>query len=343
MVVQDKKQGWIRICIDLRKLNDACLHDPFPTPFTDEVLEKVGGYESYSFTDGFSGYHQIKIAQEDRYKTTFVTKYQYTVMSFGLKNAPAIFSRVVIVAFKKFIHQFLEVYLDNWTVYSLLKYHVEFLCLMLERCRKLQISLNIKKCIFETPFGILLGHIVCKQGLLVDPAKIVVIVNLPPPKIVRQLRVTLGHIGYCRKFIKGYAQITTPMENILRKYTKLQWNDECQHSLDTLKESMVIVPILVFPDWEKTFHVHVDASAIALGAILAHPGMGYLDHPIEFVSRKLSESEKNYNTIEREILAMVYALQKFRHYLLGKHFKMFIVHSSLKHLVNKPVLGGRIC
>jgi hypothetical protein len=120
MVVQDKKQGGIRICIDLRKLNDACLHDPFPTPFTDEVLENVGGHEAYSFTDGFSGYHQIKIAQEDRYKTTFAIEwgsYQYTVMLFGLKNAPAIFSRVVIAAFKEFIHQFLEVYLDDWTVY----------------------------------------------------------------------------------------------------------------------------------------------------------------------------------------------------------------------------------
>jgi hypothetical protein len=114
-------------------------------------------------------------------------------MLFGLKNAPTIFSRVVIVAFKEFIHHFLEGYLDDWTVYSLLKYHVEVLRLMLERCRQCQISLNIKNCIFGTPFWILLGHIVWKQGLLVDPAKIAVIVNLPPPKLVRQLRETLGH------------------------------------------------------------------------------------------------------------------------------------------------------
>jgi hypothetical protein len=118
----------------LRKLNDACLHDPFPTPFTDEVLENVRGHEAYSFTDGFSGYHQIKIAEEDRYKTTFMIEwgsYQYIVMSFGLKNAPAMFSRVVIIAFKEFIHQFMEVYLDDWTIYSLLKDRVEVLRLML--------------------------------------------------------------------------------------------------------------------------------------------------------------------------------------------------------------------
>jgi hypothetical protein len=134
MVVQEKKQGRIRIRVDLRKLNDACLHDSFPTPFMDEVLENVEEQEVYSFTDIFSRYHQIKITSKDRYKTTFSTEwgsYQYTVMSFGLKNALAIFSRVVIAAFKEFIHQFLEVYLDDWTIYSLLKDHVEVLRLML--------------------------------------------------------------------------------------------------------------------------------------------------------------------------------------------------------------------
>jgi hypothetical protein len=106
---------------------------------------------------------------------------------------------------------------------------------------------------------------------------------------------------------------------------------------------MVTTPILVFPDWENKFHVHVDASTITLAAILAHPGAGDLDHPTAFASRKLLESENKYNTTEREGLAMVYALQKFRHYLLGKHFKMFTDHSALKYLINKPVLGGIIC
>jgi hypothetical protein len=139
---------------------------------------------------------------------------------------------------------------------------------MLERCKQFQISLNIKKCIFGTPFGILLVYIVCKQGLLVDPTKIAVIVNLPAPKTVHQLRETLGHTRYYRKFIKRYAQITTPMKKLLRKDTRYQWNDECQHGLDTLKEKMVIASILIFPDQGKTFHVHVDASMIELGAIL---------------------------------------------------------------------------
>lgn len=169
----------------------------------------------YSFTNGFSGYHQIRIAPEDRQKTTFATEggcYEYIVMPFGLKNATVIFSRVIIATFKEYIHQFLEVYFDEWMVFGLLKDHVGCLRMMLDRCRKYKISLNLNKCIFGVPFGILLGHIVCKQGLMVDPAKIAIIVNLAPPCSVKQLRTTLGHTCYYRKFINEYAQIITPLE-----------------------------------------------------------------------------------------------------------------------------------
>jgi len=203
MVVQEKNQkDEIRICMDLRKLNNACVHDPFPTPFTDEVLDNVGGQEAYSFTDGFSRYHQIKIVPENRSKTTFTTKqgfFQYIVIPFGLKNAPAIFSPMVVVKFKEFIHMFLQVYFDDWTVFALVKCHVESLRLMLDTCQRHQVALNLKKCLFCAPFGNLLGHVVCKQGLMVDPTKIVVILNLEALKSVKQFHTTLGHTGYYRK------------------------------------------------------------------------------------------------------------------------------------------------
>jgi hypothetical protein len=131
---------------------------------------------------------------------------------------------------------------------------------------------------------------VCKKGLLVDPAKIVVIVNLPLPNLVHQLRETLGHTRYYKKFIKGYAQITVPMEFFL-KDTRFQWNEDSHQGLDTLKQNMVKTPILVFLDLEKVFHVHVDASTIALGEILVQPRARDLDHPISFARKKLSELE----------------------------------------------------
>jgi len=139
------------------------------------------------------------------------------MMPFGLKNTPEIFSCVVITAFKDFIHNFLEAYFDYWMVFGLVKRHVASLRLMLDICWRYQIALNLKKCLFYVPFGILLGHVVCRQGLMVDLARIVVIINLEAPRSVKQLRATLGHTGYYRKFIKSYAPITAPMEKLLKK------------------------------------------------------------------------------------------------------------------------------
>ena len=158
IVLQDKNtMGEVCIWVELRKLDDACLHDPFLTPFTDEVLEIVGGQEIYSFTDGFYGYHHIQITNKDQHKTTFAIEwgcFQYTIMAFGLKNAPSIFSRIVVDAFKYFIHNFLEVYFDDWDIFGLIMNHIESLEITSEHCRRYEISLNLKKCIFCTSFGI---------------------------------------------------------------------------------------------------------------------------------------------------------------------------------------------
>jgi len=169
-------------------------------------------------------------------------------MPFGFKNAPIIFSKVVIIAFKEYIHTFLEVYFDDWMMFGLIKDHIGSLRLILDRCRQYQISLNLKKFIFGVPFGILLGHIVCKQGLMVHPVKIAIIMNLAAPGSAKQSRTTLGHMGYYRKFIKGYAQITTPLEKMLKKDIKYQWIEDCQHCFEILKEKIVTAPILILHD-----------------------------------------------------------------------------------------------
>ena len=143
--------------------------------------------------------------------------------------------------------------------------------MMLERCRQYQIALNLRKYIFCAPFGVLLGHVLCRDEILVNPVKVAIIMELTPPTSVTQLRSTLGHTGYYRKFITGYAEITTPMENQLKKDTKFEWNEDDQGSLDKLKNKMATMPILIFPDWKKEFHVHVDASSIVLGIVLTQP------------------------------------------------------------------------
>lgn len=159
---------------------------------------------------------------------------------------------------------------------------------------------------------------------------------------MKQLREILGHTGYYRRFIRNYAAIIAPMEKLLRNMEEFIWTTECQASLNNLKERLVSAPILVYPDWNKMFHVHIGASRIALGAVLVQPGEK-MDHPVYYASRKLSTAERNYTTTEQEALEMFYSLQKFRHYLLGAPFKFFTDHSALKYLVNKMVLEGIVC
>ena len=197
IVVKYKKTtGEVRICVKLRKFNNACMHELFLTPFIDEVLESVGGQQIYSLIDGFSSYHHIIITNEYQHKTTFAMEqgcFQHMVMPFGLKNAPTIFSRIVMVSFKDFIHIFLELKFDDWIIFGIIKDHIESIRMMLECCRRYQISLNLMKCIFCAHFGIMLDHVFFHDGILVNPAKITIIVNLPPPTIMKQLRKTLGH------------------------------------------------------------------------------------------------------------------------------------------------------
>lgn len=162
---------------------------------------------------------------------------------------------------------------------------------MFDRCRECQLALNFKKCICCSPFEILLGHVVCKQGPLMDPTNISTIVILPPRISVQKWRTKLVETGYFMKFTKGYSQINNPMEKDLKKDNKSERNEECQHSLDLLKEKMVIATILVFLDWKKEFHVHVDASTIYLGT-LTQPREEDIDHAIDFSNRKLSSTEK---------------------------------------------------
>jgi len=202
------------------------VHDPFLTPFSDDCLDNVVKNEAYSFTDGFSGYHQVQIGKEDKIKTTFTTEwgsYAYNVMPFRLKNAPTVFSRIVIAAFRDYIHKFLEVYMDDWTMYSLLNKHTNLLRVIFERCRKLQIYLNIKKCIFTVPFGTLLGHIICKDEVCVDLAKVVAIIHMEPPCNIKQVRSTLGHMGYYQQFIKNYISTIAPLEKLLNKMEEFIW------------------------------------------------------------------------------------------------------------------------
>ena len=242
----------------------------------------------------FSGYNQVPIAKEDQHKTTFVCEFGYFAyrkMPFGLKNSPTVFSRIVVKAFHEYIYKSMGVYFDDWIIYNMLKDHIKWLRLMLERSRQIQLSLNIKKCIFATPIGILLGHVVCKEGIKVEIAKIKVIIDLKTPVNPKQIRIFLRHTRYYRKFIRHYSDITYPMEEFLRIDVPYHWTEEGQHSFELLKRKLVKAPILKFPNWSKKFHVHIDASDLDVGSILTQPTDDAIDHPNSYASRKLNKVE----------------------------------------------------
>ena len=244
--------GW-RVCIDYRKLNDATRKDHFPLPFIDQMLERLAGKEYYCFLDGFSGYFQIPIDQNDQEKTTFTCPfgtYAYRRMPFGLCNAPGTFQRCMIAIFQDMIETSMEVFMDDFSVFGdSFESCLTNLDKMLDRCEKCNLVLNWEKCHFMVREGIVLGHKVSSIGLEVDRAKIDVISKLPPPTNVKGIRSFLGHAGFYRRFIKDFSKISKPLTHLLEKDRPFEFDSECLKAFDILKEKLTHAPIINPPDW----------------------------------------------------------------------------------------------
>ena len=336
--------GW-RMCIDYRKLNAVTRKDHFPLPFLDQVLERVAGHAFYCFLDGYSGYNQIEIALEDQEKTTFTCPFgtfAYRRMPFGLCNAPATFQRCMMSLFSDFVERFLEVFMDDFSVYG-----SDFdTCLgnlekVLIRCEEKNLVLNWEKCHFMVTHGIVLGHIVSSRGIEVDKAKVEIIQKLPTPRCVKDIRSFLGHAGFYRRFIASFSAIARPLCNLLSQDVPFDWTPECQASFDRLKSLLTSAPIMQPPDWTLPFEIMCDASDCAIGAVLGQR-RDRKPHVLYYASKTLSEAQRNYTTTEKELLAVVYALDKFRSYLVGSHVIVYTDHAALKYLLTKPDAKPRL-
>ena len=200
ILVVPKKNGKLRVCINLKKVNAATIRDHYPLPITDHVLEQVAGKQAYNFLDGFSGYNQVSIKPEDQHKTAFATEwgiFAYKVMPFGLTNAPTTFQRLMSHAFKEYLRIFLEIFMDDLSVHTLKpEDHVPQLQQVFDKCQVYRICLNPDKCVFMVWQGKLLGHIVSKNGILMDFEKIKIILELPGPRNPKQVQEFMGHCGY---------------------------------------------------------------------------------------------------------------------------------------------------
>jgi hypothetical protein len=350
IVIVPKKVGAdgvakIQVCQDYRKLNDATKKDFYPLPFTDIISDHAAGHEIYTFFDGMSGYYQIYIKKEDQVYTTFTTDwgtFAFERMPFGLCNAPGTFQKIMMDIFHDFLRHFLEVFIDDFAVFSHRKDHIEHWRQTFDKCREANLKLNPANCFIGMDNGILLGHRVSVQGISVDLDKVTTILALKAPMTVKEVRGFLGMVGYYRRFVEGYAKIALPLTDLLKKDVPFQCSSRQGEAFEELKIRMVKALVMAAPQFDKEFHVTGDASGFSIGIILWQYGEEKEERPIYYASRQMSPAEKNYTTTERECLSIIYACKKFRHYLLGYDVVFHTDHDAIKHLVNKADLSGRI-
>ncbi|RVW87019.1 Retrovirus-related Pol polyprotein from transposon 17.6 [Vitis vinifera] len=263
-------------------------------------------------------------------------------MPFGLCNAPATFQRCMLSIFSDMVERIMEVFMDDITVYgSSYEECLMHLEAVLHRCIEKDLVLNWEKCHFMVQKGIVLGHIISKNGIEVDKAKVELIVKLPPPTNVKGIRQFLGHAGFYRRFIKDFSKISKPLCELLVKDAKFVWDEKCQRSFEELKQFLTTAPIVRAPNWKLPFEVMCDSSDLAMGAVLGQREDGK-PYVIYYASKTLNEAQKNYTTTEKELLAVVFALDKFRAYLVGSSIVVFTDHSTLKYLLTKQDAKARL-
>ncbi|CAN6687773.1 unnamed protein product [Malus baccata var. baccata] len=344
LVPQRIQTGW-RVCIDYRKLNTTMRKDHFPLPFIDQMLERLAGYAFYCFLGGYSGYNQIVISPEDQEKTTFTCPFgtfAYRRMPFGLCNAPATFQRCMMSIFSDHVEKIIEVFMDDFSVFGdSFDSCLHNLSVILKRCVETNLVLNWEKCHFMVKQGIVLGHIISEKGIEVDKSKIDLVRHLPSPTSVREVRSFLGHAGFYRRFIKDFSKIAQPLCRLLQKEVAFEFTKECTESFNQLKELLTTAPIIVPPDWSLPFELMCDASDYALGAVLGQR-KDKRPHVIYYASRTLNDAQLNYSTTEKELLAIVFALDKFRSYLIGTKVIVFTDHAALKYLLTKKEAKPRL-
>lgn len=327
------KAKW-RIVIDYRKLNEKTIDDKMPIPNIESILDKLGRANYFSTLDLAKGFHQILVKPEDRAKTAFSTNtghYEFVRMPFGLKNAPATFQRMINHVLKDYINKICIVYLDDILIFSTsLQEHIDSMGKIFDRLKEYNLKIQPDKCSFLQKDTEYLGHILTKDGIKPNPQKVEKIKNIKIPETQKQIKSFLGITGYYRKFIPNYAKIAIPLTTCLKKDQKININDiKYIKSFEKLKAVLISDPILKYPDFKKQFTLTTDASNFAIGAVLSQNS-----HPIAYASRTLNNSETNYATIEKELLAIVWATKYFRPYLFGVKFKIKTDHKPLVWLNN---------
>ncbi|GJR70684.1 putative reverse transcriptase domain-containing protein [Tanacetum coccineum] len=335
-----KKDGSFWMCIDYHELNKLTVKNQYPLPRINDLFDQLQGSRVYSKIDLRSGYHQLRVREEDISKTTFRTRYghyEFQVMPFGLTNAPAVFMDLMNRVCKPYLDRFVIVFIDDILIYSKSrKEHEGHLKLILNLLKKEELYAKFSKCEFWLSKVQFLGHVIDSEGIHVDPAKIEAIKDWASPKTPTEIRQFLGLAGYYRRFIEGFSKIARPMTKLTQKSVKFEWGEKAEAAFQLLKQKLCSAPILALPEGSENFVVYCDASHKGLGAVLMQR-----EKVIAYASRQLKVHEKNYTTHDLELGAVVFALKMWRHYLYGTKCVVFTDHKSLQHILDQKELNMR--
>ncbi|GJZ44822.1 hypothetical protein Tco_0592418 [Tanacetum coccineum] len=304
-----KKDGSFRMCIDYRELNKLTIKNRYPLPKIDDLFDQLQGSSVYSKINLRSGYHQLRVRDEDIPKTAFKMRYghyEFQVMPFGLTNAPAVFMDLMNRVCKPYLDKFVIVFIDDILVYSRNKEeHENHLRIILELLKKEKLYAKFSKCDFWISVVQFLGHVIDNQGLHVDPAKIEAVKNWASPTTPTEIRQFLGLAGYYRRFIKDFSKIAKSLTELTQKNKKYIWGEKQESAFQLLKQKLCEAPILALPEGNNDFVVYCDASLQGLGAVLMQR-----EKVIAYASRQLNPHEENYTTHDLELGAVRILNQK---------------------------------
>jgi hypothetical protein len=334
-VLNPKKYGGWRMCTDSRAINKITIRYIFPLPRIDDLMD------CFSKIDLKSGYHQIRMREGDEWKTTFKTNeglYEWLVMPFGQTNALSTFMRLMNEILKDCIGKFMVIYLDDILIFSKTKEeHLRHLTLVMKRLQQEKLSINLKKSSFMNTELIYLGFVISSNELKMDPEKVKVIREWSSPRSMFEVRSFHGLASFYRNFIRDFSGICAPMMDTVKKWHKsFKWTEEAEKSFNILKEKITEQPILVLPNFEKTFQVRCDASGVAIGAVLSQD-----NRPVAYFSEKLNETKRKYSTYDKEFYAIIQALKKWRHYLVPQEFVSYRDNQALQFITRQEKLNQR--
>ena len=356
IVLVRKKDGRLRFCIDLRKLNNRTVKDAYSLPRIESILDSLGGAQIFSTLDLKAGYWQVEMAEECKAYTAFTCGplgfYECDTMPFGATNAPATFQRLMHDCLGELNMNWCIVYLDDIIIFSdTEEEHLKRLEAVFQKLCAAGLKLKPSKCFFFREEIEYLGHVVSGKGISTNPKKIEAVSKWPTPKTVYDVRSFLGFVWYYRRFIKNFSRITKPIREVITglenqskrtaKKTYIEWTDAADTAFEHLKAMCVSTPILAYPDYQLPFTLHTDSSTDGLGAVLYQKQDGKL-RVIAYASRSVSKAESNYPAHKLEFLALKWAVcEKFHEYLYGsKSFEVFTDNNPLTYVLTSAKLDA---